>query len=279
MAPRIAYLGPQGTFAEQAALLYAPEGQLLPFRSVPAIADAVETGMSDEGLVPIENSIEGVVIPTVDLLIHEARLRIRAEVDLPIVQCLLVKPGTTPDQIKIVYSHPQALGQCRRFLNLCFPQAQTEETLSTTQAVVDMMKLENAAAIANSRAAAIYGAEILAEDIADTPNNVTRFVVLGHTDHEPTGNDKTSLCFAVTDNHPGALVDVLREWSDRGINLAKIESRPSKEVLGKYIFLVDLEGHRTDPLIATSLEAIQAKTDPARFKVFGSYPKFAGNGS
>ncbi|MCX6023637.1 MAG: ACT domain-containing protein, partial [Chloroflexi bacterium] len=123
-----------------------------------------------------------------------------------------------------------------------------------------------------------YGGVILSDDIQDNANNVTRFFALGHEDHERTGDDKTSLCFAFTEDRPGSLVEVLREWSDRGINLAKIESRPSKESLGKYIFLVDLEGHRTDPPVAASLEAVQAMSDPARFKVFGSYPRFKGAG-
>lgn len=278
MALRLAYLGPAGTFTEEAALLYNREAHLVPFLSVPAVANAVETGMCDEGFVPIENSLEGAVNATLDLLIHEARLRIRAEINLPIVQCLLVRPGMTAEQIKVIYSHPQALGQCRRFIDLCFPRAQTEASLSTVQAVEEMLKHPDAAAIAPRRAAALFDVEVLAEDIADAPNNVTRFVVLGHSDHEPTGHDKTSLCFAFTEDRPGALVDVLREWSDRGINLAKIESRPSKESLGKYIFLVDLEGHRLEPAIAASLEAVKAKTDATRFKVFGSYPRFNGNG-
>lgn len=278
MVARIAYLGPAGTFTEEAGLLYNPAAHFVPFATVPAVANAVETGMCDEGIVPIENSLEGPVIPTVDLLIHEAKLHIRAEIQLPIVQCLFVRPGMTTEDIQVIHSHPQALGQCRRFIELCFPKARTEASLSTVQAVQDILSLEGAAAIAPRRAGALYPVELLAEDIADVPNNVTRFAVLGQTDHEPTGRDKTSLCFAFTEDKPGSLVEVLQEWSGRGINLAKIESRPSKESLGKYIFLVDLEGHRLDPDVAASLEVVRAKSDPTRFKVFGSYPRFNGNG-
>src|SRR5688500_10832143 len=126
MAARIAYLGPAGTFTEEATLLYSPDAHLMPFPTVQAIAHAVETGVCDEGVVPIENSLEGAVIPTVDLLIHEARLHIRAEIQLPIVQCLFVRPGTAAEDVRVIHSHPQALGQCRRFLEQLFPHAATE---------------------------------------------------------------------------------------------------------------------------------------------------------
>ncbi|HEY8490956.1 MAG TPA: prephenate dehydratase [Dehalococcoidia bacterium] len=274
MARRLAYLGPPGTFAEEAALRYDPEAQLLPFASFSAVATAVDSGMADEGVVAIENSLEGSVPETLDILIHESHLRIRRELVLPVEHCLLVSPGTDADRIEVIYSHPQALGQCRRFLERCFPKARVEAALSTAAAVQDLAKDGRAAAIGTRRAAELYGAEVLASGIQDQRANETRFVVLAPEDHPPTGRDKTSLAlsFSEAQDRPGALVGVLKEFSDRDINLTKVESRPSKESLGKYIFLVDLEGHRQDPTVAAALEAVRAKA--SLFKIFGSYPRW-----
>ncbi|MBI2909712.1 MAG: prephenate dehydratase [Chloroflexi bacterium] len=269
---RIAHLGPPGTFTEEAAILYDAIAQLLPFPSVAAVASAVDTGMADEGIVAIENSIEGSVTDTLDLLIHESNLMIRREVMLPISHCLLTKPGVKAAQVKAIFSHPSALGQCRRFIERCFPKAQVIASLSTTAAVEEMLAGQApAAAIATQRAAAIYGAEILAKGIQDQSANVTRFVVLARTDHPPTGFDKTSLSFYIEEDRPGSLCEVLQEFSQRGINLAKIESRPSKDTPWRYFFLVDLEGHRQDPIVAEALARVQEKT--ALCKVFGSYPR------
>jgi prephenate dehydratase len=173
----------------------------------------------------------------------------------------------------VIFSHPQALAQCRRFLERCFPQAEMVAALSTAAAVDQMISSSTrAAAIGTQRAAQLYGAQTLARNIQDHSPNVTRFVVLSRNDHPPTGRDKTSLCFSFDDDRPGLLYDVLKEFADCNINLAKIESRPSKESLGKYIFLVDLEGHRQDPSISQVLEKVQAKTSLC--KVFGSYPRY-----
>ncbi len=272
MVKRLAYLGPPGTFTEEAALRHDPQAQLIPFLSIPAVAAAVDKGMADEGVVAIENSIEGSVTDTLDLLIHESSLVIRKEVVLPIEQQLLVKPGKRAEEVKVIYSHPQALAQCRRFLERCFPKAQMVAALSTTAAVEEMLASPTpAAAIGTRRAAALYGAEILATAIQDHHSNVTRFVVLAPTDHPPTGRDKTSICFTFDEDRPGVLCAVLEEFAQRHINLAKIESRPTKESLGRYIFLVDLDGHREDPIIKEALAGARAKT--ARLKVFGSYPR------
>lgn len=266
-------MGPPGTFSEEAARLYRPQGQHLPFSTIAAVAAAVETKMADEGVIPIENSIEGSVSATLDLLIHESSLAICQELVLPIHHYLLVKPGVTEKDIKVIYSHPQAFGQCRRFLESCFPKAASVASLSTAAAVEEMMTANGqAAAIGTARAAVLYGAEILAHHIQDQSSNETRFVVIAPTDHSPTGRDKTSLCFAVAEDRPGALCNILLEFATRNINLAKIESRPSRESLGKYIFLVDLEGHRQDPVVTEALERVRAKV--ALFKVFGSYPRY-----
>jgi len=273
---RVAYLGPAGTFSEEAALHHDSQAKLIPFPSVQAVAAAVDTGMADEGVVAIENSIEGSVTDTLDLLIHDAKLLIKKELVLPINNNLLVKPGTQAYQVSVIFSHPQPLAQCRHFLERCFPKAHLASALSTAAAVEQMMAHDTpAAAIGTERAAQLYGAEILARAIQDQVSNVTRFVVLAATDHPPTGADKTSLCFSFDKDEAGLLYSVLQEFAQRGINLAKIESRPSRESLGRYIFLADLEGHRQQPQIAEALEKIRTKT--ALFKIFGSYPKYAGN--
>lgn len=276
MPASLAYLGPPGTFGEEAALLYQSQAQLMPFLSHHAIASAVQTGLADEGIMAIENSLEGSVNDTLDLLIYESGLMIKKELALPIEHCMLVKPGTQAQEIKIIYSHPQALGQCRRFLERIFPKAQMVAALSTAAAVEQMMSQpEPSAAIGSKRSAELYGAEILARGIQDNllkAPNITRFVVVAREDSSPTGHDKTSLCFYIGEDRPGSLYSVLEEFAKRNINLTKIESRPSKESLGKYFFLVDLEGHKQEPLVAEALEKVKAKT--ALFKIFGSYPRY-----
>jgi prephenate dehydratase len=272
MTNRLAFLGPPGTFSEEAALRYDPHAQMLPFASVAAVAAAVDSGMADEGIVAIENSLEGSVNDTLDALLQESRLAIRRELVLPIEHCLLARPGLSADAVKVIFSHPQALGQCRRFVERCFPKAQVEAALSTAAAVEEVMAREDAAAIATRRAAEIYGAAVLANAIQDNQANKTRFVVLGTSDAEPTGRDKTSIAFTVAHDQPGTLVGVLREFSERRVNLTRIESRPTKEELGVYIFWVDMEGHRSEPVLAEVLEKVREKS--FFFKVFGSYPRF-----
>jgi prephenate dehydratase len=271
MTKRLAFLGPAGSYSEQASLDHEPEAALLPFASIPAVAAAVDSGHADEGVVPIENSLEGSVTEVLDVLIHESNLFIRHELVVPINHCLLAKPGTRTDDIKVIYSHPQALGQCRSFLGERFPGAALIASLSTSAAVQEMNDSEAvAAAIANARAATLYGAQTLAQDIQDTPNNLTRFVVLAPSDHPPTGSDKTSFCFEFDDDASGILYSVLGEFARRHINLAKIESRPTRRSLGRYVFLVDLEGHREDGVVREALEAVRAQV--SMLKVFGSYP-------
>jgi prephenate dehydratase len=272
MGKKIAYLGPPGTFTEEAALLYDKGARFIPVPTIPGVASAVSSGMSDEGVVPIENSLEGSVTDTLDLLIHDSILLIRKELVLPVGHQLLVKPGTGISDVKVLYSHPQSLGQCRRFVERILPKAEVVAALSNAAAVQDMMESSTpAAAIGTKRAAELYGAEILAKEIQDQASNVTRFVVLAAEDHASTGADKTSICFSFDDDRPGALVEVLQEFSQRNINLAKVESRPSKEVLGKYFFLIDLEGHREDSPVSEALEGVRGKT--SLFKIFGSYPR------
>ena len=271
MTKRLAYLGPAGTYSEQAAVDYDATAKLLPFASIPAVAAAVDSGLADECVVPIENSLEGSVTFTLDLLIHDSKLFIRNELVIPIEHCLIVNAGTKFEDIKVVFSHPQSLGQCRSFLEKRFPTASQVASLSNSTAVEQMQKSETiAAAIASHRAAALYDAEVLAQDIADNSNNHTRFVILASSDHAPTGIDKTSLCFAFDEDAPGIVHSVLAEIAKRRINLTKIESRPTKQTLGRYIFLVDIEGHRLDANVSEALDAVKAQV--SMFKVLGSYP-------
>ncbi|MCH7744778.1 MAG: prephenate dehydratase [Chloroflexi bacterium] len=271
MTKRLAYLGPAGTYSEQAALDYEPTANLLPFASIPAVAAAVDSGLADECIVPIENSLEGSVTFTLDLLIHDSKLFIRNELVIPIEHCLIVKSGTKFEDIKTVFSHPQSLGQCRSFLEKRFPAASQVASLSNSAAVEEMLKSEvTAAAIASQRAASLYDAEILAQGIADNSNNHTRFVILAPSDHAPTGMDKTSLCFSFDEDAPGIVHSVLADIARRNINLTKIESRPTKQTLGRYIFLLDIEGHRLDANVSEALDAVKAQV--SMLKVFGSYP-------
>ena len=273
MSRRLAFLGPRGTFSEEAALRYDPDGQLVPFVSISAVAAAIGSGMADEGVVPIENSLEGPVTETLDILIHSSELSVRSEIVLPIEHLLLARAGAKTSDIKIIASMPQALAQCRQFIEQRFPNATLEAALSTAAAVEEMMGRDNAAAIGNQRAAELYGAEVLAQGIQDRTTNLTRFVILADEDHPPTGDDKTSLAFAfAVEDRPGLLVAALEEFSSRDINLSKIESRPSKERLGVYIFLADLDGHRTEQPLAESLERVREKS--SFFRVLGSYPRY-----
>ena len=270
---RLAYLGPAGTFSEEAAQRYQATAKLLPYNSEAAVAAAVSSGTADAAILAIENSLEGSVTGTLDALIHESRLAISHELILPIEQCLIVRPGTTGSDVRVIRSHPQALHQCRMFVERRFPNARQEAALSTAGAVEEILDIEGGAAIGPARAAELHDAEILERGIEDDQQNKTRFVALDASDSEPTGEDKTSIAFTVAHDRPGTLVDALHEFSDRGINLTRIESRPSREELGIYIFLVDLEGHRSETLVAQALAAVEAQA--FFFRLFGSYPRFS----
>jgi len=267
---RVAYLGPAGTNSEVAALRAYPDAEHVPCPTIVAAVRALEAEQADRAVVPIENSLQGTVTDTVDLLVHDDGIAICGELVLPIEHCLMVQPGTDRAAIDVIYSHPQSLGQCRRYLEAHFPRARTEAALSNAEAVAVMMRTPGAAAIGPARAADIYGARIIERGIQDSRVNKTRFVALAREGAPPTGRDKTSLAFAVAHDRPGTLVSVLHEFSDRQINMTKIESRPSGEELGVYIFLIDIEGHRDDSLVAQALAAVKEQAD--FFKVFGSYP-------
>ena len=273
MVKRIGFLGPIGTYTEEAALKYDQTAELLPFPTISSVGQAVSSGLINQGLVPIENSLEGSVTFTLDLLISQSGLLISDEIVLPIQHYLLGVPGISFSDIQVIYSHPQALAQCQTFLDQRFPQATRTASLSTVAAVTDMRNSTiPAAAIAPKRAAALHDVEIIGQDIQDNVNNVTRFVALAAHDHPRTGNDKTSICFSFTQDSPGVLYEVLGEFAERNINLAKIESRPTKELLGQYIFLVDCEGHREELLVNEALTLISDRAN--MFKILGSYPRW-----
>jgi prephenate dehydratase len=267
----IAYLGPPRTNGEEAALRYAPAAGRLPCPSHAEVAKAVDSGRADTGVVAIENSLNGSVAETLDILIHDTSLRIQAELVLPIVHNLVVTPGTALEDITVVYSHTQALGQCRKYLEAHLPSAQVEPSLSTSGAVeLALARGAGSAAIATVRAAGLFGAEVLVPNIGDAPNNATRFAVLGRGRPSPSGHDVTAIAFWFADDHPGSLAGVLNEFAARGINCRKIESRPTRETFGEYVFLVDFEAHEDDPLGAAVLAAIRPLCSDV--KVFGSYP-------
>jgi prephenate dehydratase len=272
----IAYLGPPGTFSEEAAVAHGGAGAAyLPLASIPAVVTAVETGAATVGVLPIENVLEGSVPSTLDLLIHETDLRIAGETVISIRHFLVAREGLSLPEIKVLHAHPQSLGQCRKFVERCLPGVATVAALSNSAAPAEAMADQRpAAAISTLRAAELTGARILARDIQDRSDNVTRFIVLGREDSQPTGDDKTSFCFGFREDRAGTLVHALEELAVADINMTKLESRPSKEVLGQYIFLVDINGHRADAHVAAALERIRAKT--GLFKVFGSYSCYRG---
>jgi|TARA_B100000959_G_scaffold78924_1_gene83752 prephenate dehydratase len=269
---KIAYLGPPGTYSEQAAKQWNNVDELLPVESIPAVAKSVEEGESYQGVVPIENSIEGGVTFTLDLLIHDSTLSICGEVIVPINHYLMAQKEIDLENITTVFSHPQSLGQCRQFLLNNIPQATLMASLSNAKAVEEMLdSTPNSAAISSERSANLYGAVVLQKNVEDNPNNETRFVILSQDDHEITSNDKTSLCFEFDGDSPGILSESLTEFAARNINLVKIESRPNKRRLGRYVFLVDIDGHRRTVEVKQALDSLQKKV--SMLKIFGSYPK------
>lgn len=277
----IAYLGPPGTFSEEAAVAYTKSleaASLLPLASIPAVVTAIETNAATAGVLPIENLLEGSVNYTLDMLIHETSLPIVGEIVIPIRQYLVARHELSLSEIEVLYAHPQSLGQCRRFIERCLPGVATVASLSNSAAPAEAMAdPRRAAAISTLRAAEMSGANILAREIADNLGNVTRFIALAREETPPSGDDKTSFCFAFREDRAGTLVEALRELAEEHINMTKLESRPAKESLGKYIFLVDINGHRSEAHVARALERIAGYS--GLFKIFGSYPRWVHNGS
>lgn len=272
MSKNFVYLGPQGTFTEEAAILYDSSLNRISEPTILRVGQAVIENKQSIGIIPIENSLEGPVTYSQDLLINNPTLSIEGEVILPINHYLITKPSTSIKEIEYVYSHPQSLGQCKNYLQTHFPEAEQIASLSNATAVTTMLNdTRNSAAIGPQRTADIYNGVIRDSKIQDQGNNETRFIILSHSDHKFTGNDKTSICISFKEDKPGSLYEVLGVFAAESINLTKIESRPTKEILGRYHFLIDCLGHREDQVLKTCF----AKIEPlvSKLTIFGSYPK------
>jgi len=270
-----AFQGEPGAYSEEAALTYfGPRAVIKPCESLEAVFKEVESGGVQYGIIPIENSIEGSISRSYDLM-AESGLMVSGELNLRVNHCLIGNPGATLDGIRRVYSHPQALGQCGIFLRqLKFELIPTYDTAGAVKLIKEKGDLSSAA-VASERAAAIYRMKILARNIMDNPNNFTRFFALALHDAPPSGNDKTSVVFAVK-HRPGALYEFLRILAEGKINLTKIESRPTRKKAWEYNFYLDFEGHREDGNIRAALPELEDQT--LFFKILGSYPKANAEG-
>ena len=274
---RIAYLGPAGTFTEDALREAATDGGFEALRTA-TIHDAilaVERGEAERALVPFENSIEGSVRDTLDTLAFDVEgVTIIGEYDYPVRAHLIGREGVELGAVEAILSHPQPLAQCARFLREELPSIE-QRAVSSTAAAVRMVSesVRPWAAIGTRVAADLYGCTILREGIEDEAGNITRFVWIAPSGTEPEGDApwKTSLVFSeLGEDHPGALVDALREFSDRAVNLTRIESRPLRQGLGRYMFFCDLEGAETDSVVSEALAALRGKAESVR--ILGSYP-------
>jgi len=263
----IAYMGPQATFSHQAALKkFGISVKYLACNTISDVFSEVEKNNADYGVVPIENSIEGAVSHTLDMLV-DSDLKICSQVLLDISHNLLA--NCQKKQIRKIYSNPQVFGQCRIWLESNLPKADLIEVSSTTKAAQMASKQKNSACIASLLAAKEYRLKVVAKEIEDSPHNITRFLVIGKYEVEPTGHDKTSIVFSIKDR-VGALHDMLMPFKKYGINLTKIESRPSKRRAWDYFFFVDLAGHLRENRVKKALEGLEEK---CKFlKVLGSYP-------
>ncbi|MDG2293782.1 MAG: prephenate dehydratase, partial [Methylophilaceae bacterium] len=269
----IVFLGPLGTYTEEAALKQFGKGcNAIVCGSIDEVFRTLEADQADYAVVPVENSTEGAVGLTLDLLLSSS-LIVSGEVTLPIHHCLLSKQ-TDISQISHVFSHGQSLSQCHEWLNRTLPTVQREAVTSNAyaaQMIHDLVATDGtfAAAIASKRAAELFELNILAANIEDDPKNTTRFLVLGKHDVAASGKDKTSLALT-TKNKPGAMFDLLEPLSRHGVSMTKLESRPSKQGLWDYVFFIDIEGHKTDPKIAAALTELEQRASVV--KVLGSYP-------
>ena len=272
---RVAYLGPAGTWTEEALRASAPDGtEELPLPTIYDAVMAVQEGSADRAVVPIENALEGSVAVTLDTLALDARdVRIAAEVVLPIHHCVIGPEGGALEGATRVISHPQAIAQCAGFLREHLPDAEHVSSPSTAEAVASVVGAPAGTLALGSRlAATIYGCRVLAADVGDHPDNATRFVWLAQSANavEPTAGGKTSIVFwGGGDRSPGWLVDVLGELAGRGVNLTRIESRPRRVRLGHYMFFADLEGAAGRPPVSEALAALGGHVEEVR--VLGSY--------
>ncbi|HEX6829661.1 MAG TPA: prephenate dehydratase [Burkholderiales bacterium] len=264
----VAYLGPPGTYSEEAAQRrFGSSALMAPCASIDEVFREVEAGVVGYGLVPVENSTEGAIGRTLDLLLATT-LKVCGEVPLPIHHALL---SQTPDLASVikVYAHPQSLGQCHEWLSQNLTRVTRAQAASNAEAARLASQEAGAAAIASRRAAALFGLQVLAENIEDDPRNTTRFLVIGNQDVGPSGRDKTSLVMSAQ-NRPGAVHDLLAPFSRNGVSMTRLESRPSRTGLWEYVFFVDIEGHQQDERVARALAEMRERA--AFLKVLGSYP-------
>jgi prephenate dehydratase len=269
---RYAFLGPAGTFSEEALLSLGIDGVVPePCASIEEVFEAVERGRADYGIAPIENSVEGSVPATLDALAFDTSLEIQSELVLDVRHALIVAPGAEVSKVTTVVSHPQATGQCRRWLARNMPGRAIVAANSTAEAVQRAIADPEIAAVGTRLAAEMYGGHVVEAAIQDYAGNQTRFVVIGRGLRERTGEDKTSLALFLKADKPGALLMILSEFAYGEINLTKIQSRPTKRQLGDYMFFVDLEGHVDDQNVRTALDCLRLKL--RALKVLGSYPR------
>lgn len=271
---KISYLGPEGTFSEEALIKYAGNFEdiiPLPMPTIIEVIKSIDRGEADEGLVPIENSIEGSVNITQDILTFESESKIIREITISIKHNLIVKKGVKLERIKKVISHPHATAQCRLFLNTNLPGVEIIAANSTAEAVKKLTELDpDTAAIGTKIAAKLYDLEIIADDIEDSKANKTRFVFIGSLIPKKSGLDKTSIVCFLKKDKPGSLYNILKEFADRNINLTKIESRPARKDIGDYVFMIDMEGHIHDKIVFNVVESLRKNV--YMVKILGSYP-------
>ena len=263
----IAYLGPEATWTHQAARTkFGASVRYAPQAGIGDVFDAVARGRSDYGVVPVENSTEGAVNHTLDVFV-ESNLRICAQLALPIENHFLAR--VPREAVRRIYSHPQVFGQCREWIRVNFPHAELHEVSSTARAGELAAKGDDAAALAGPLVGEVHGLATLERSVQDSAHNTTRFLVIGPRDCPPTGNDRTTLLFGVRDES-GTLLEALETFRDAGLNLTKIESRPSKRRRWEYVFFVDLDGHREDAPLKAAIERLTSAAPLV--KVLGSYP-------
>lgn len=267
---QIAYLGPEGTFTQAAAQKHFGHAVLTrPMATIDEVFREVESGNAHYGVVPVENSTEGMVNTTLDSFVH-SRLTISGEVELRIHHNLLVGKATKPESITRIYSHQQSFGQCRQWLDAHYPKAERVAVSSNADAAKRLQHEWHAAAIAGDIAAEIYGLEKLAANIEDNPHNTTRFLIVGNNAVTASGEDKTSIIVSMR-NKPGALYELLAPFYKAGVSLTRIETRPAREGTWAYMFFIDFEGHESDTLVKELMQQVEEKA--VFVKRLGSYPK------
>ena len=269
-----AVLGPAGTFSDVALEKYAGaagvSAKKIFLKSLPEVFDAVESGVAQKAVAPVENALGGTIFTTLDRL-YSSDLCAEAEVLVAVSYCVARLKGAKKP-VEKVFGHPQAFEQCRNYLNEKFPSAVKMSSLSNVQALKDLAASndEDAAALGPEKQAKALGLEIIGRNAEDAAYNVTRFFIIGRNPPRPTGNDRTSLVAEPSENRKGILHEILGEFSARGINLSKVESRPSRRKLGEYVFFIDFEGHQNDGGAKAALGAV---SKIAKVKILGSYPR------